>query len=615
MFEEGGIRWEYAVALSPSQEFTHVSFVNGIHTSKGGKHVEYILNQITRKMVAYIDKKKKISVTPNSIKEQLILFLRCDIENPSFDSQTKDYMNTPFNKFGSSCSVSDKFIDKLAKIGVMESACAITEVKDQRQAKKTDGTKSKNIKGIPKLIDANWAGTSKSSECTIIFCEGDSAKAGIVSGLSSTDRNTIGVYPMKGKMLNVRGEITKKISENKEVIDIKKILGLEMGKKYTEPSQIATLRYGKILFMTDQDLDGSHIKGLGINLFQSQWNSLSKIPNFIGFMNTPILKAKKNSQELNFYNEGEYQEWKDNNNIDGWKIKYYKGLGTSTGKEFREYFQNRKTVAFSYNGDHSDNAIDMVFNKKRADDRKVWLGNYSRDNYLDTNVETINYEDFINKELIHFSKYDCDRSIPNIMDGLKISLRKILFAAFKKNLTQEIKVAQFTGYVSEHSGYHHGEASLNGAIVGMAQNFVGSNNINLFMPNGQFGTRLQGGKDSASERYIFTQLSKITRYIFPEQDDKVLKYLDDDGLSVEPTYYTPIIPMILVNGTKGIGTGFSTDIMCYKPLNIIRCLKNKLKNITESIDFFPYYEGFQGTILKLSDERYLIKRKLSTNWQ
>ena len=607
VFEEGGIRWEYAVALSPSQEFTHVSFVNGIHTSKGGKHVEYILNQITRKMVAYIDKKKKISVTPNSIKEQLILFLRCDIENPSFDSQTKDYMNTPFNKFGSSCSVSDKFIDKLAKIGVMESACAITEVKDQRQAKKTDGTKSKNIKGIPKLIDANWAGTSKSSECTIIFCEGDSAKAGIVSGLSSTDRNTIGVYPMKGKMLNVRGEITKKISENKEVIDIKKILGLEMGKKYTEPSQIATLRYGKILFMTDQDLDGSHIKGLGINLFQSQWNSLSKIPNFIGFMNTPILKAKKNSQELNFYNEGEYQEWKDNNNIDGWKIKYYKGLGTSTGKEFREYFQNRKTVAFSYNGDHSDNAIDMVFNKKRADDRKVWLGNYSRDNYLDTNVETINYEDFINKELIHFSKYDCDRSIPNIMDGLKISLRKILFAAFKKNLTQEIKVAQFTGYVSEHSGYHHGEASLNGAIVGMAQNFVGSNNINLFMPNGQFGTRLQGGKDSASERYIFTQLSKITRYIFPEQDDKVLKYLDDDGLSVEPTYYTPIIPMILVNGTKGIGTGFSTDIMCYKPLNIIRCLKNKLKNITESIDFFPYYEGFQGTILKLSDERYLIK--------
>lgn len=607
VYEDADPRWEYAVAISPSQEFTHVSFVNGIHTSKGGKHVEYILNQIIRKMVNYIDKKKKVSVTSNSIKEQLILFLRCDIENPSFDSQTKDYMNTPFNKFGSSCSVSDKFIEKLAKIGVMESACAITEVKEQKQAKKTDGAKTKNIKGIPKLIDANWAGTAKSSECTIIFCEGDSAKAGIVSGLSSSDRNIIGVYPMKGKILNVRGELTKKIIENKEITDIKKILGLEMGKKYNEPQQIATLRYGKVLFMTDQDLDGSHIKGLGINLFQSQWNSLSKIPNFIGFMNTPILKAKKGSQQINFYNEGEYLSWKENNNIDGWKIKYYKGLGTSTGKEFREYFQEKKMVSFSYNGNNSDNAIDMVFNKKRADDRKIWLGNYSRDDYLDTNVDTIHYEDFINKELIHFSKYDCDRSIPNIMDGLKISLRKILFAAFKKNLNQEIKVAQFTGYVSEHSGYHHGEASLNGAIVGMAQNFVGSNNINLFMPNGQFGTRLQGGKDSASERYIFTQLSKITRYIFPEHDDKILHYLNDDGLLVEPIFYVPIIPMVLVNGTKGIGTGFSTDIMCYNPIDIIKCLKNKLKNINEKVDLFPYYEGFKGDIINISNEKFLIK--------
>jgi DNA topoisomerase-2 len=129
--------------------------------------------------------------------------------------------------------------------------------------------------------------------------------------------------------------------------------------------------------------------------------------------------------------------------------------------------------------------------------------------YLDTNNTSVSYTDFINKELIHFSKYDCERSIPNLMDGLKISLRKILYSAFKKNLTSEIKVAQFSGYVSEQSGYHHGEASLNAAIVGMAQDFVGSNNINLLLPNGQFGTRLQGGKDSASERYIFTQLSPL----------------------------------------------------------------------------------------------------------
>jgi len=609
VYEDNGERWEYAVALTPTNEFVQVSFVNGIYTAKGGKHVEYILNQITRKLVEFIEKKKKVKVNPNSIKEQLILFLRCDIENPAFDSQTKDYMNTPSSKFGSKCDVTDKFIEKVAKMGVMDAACALTEVKENKAAKKTDGVKSKSIRGIPKLTDANWAGTEKSKDCIIIFCEGDSAKAGIISGLTSDDRNTIGVYPMKGKILNVRGENIKKISENKEITEIKKILGLETNKKYETMEDVnKQLRYGKVVFMTDQDLDGSHIKGLGINLFQSEWPTLASIPGFIGFMNTPILKAKKGSVELDFYNDGEYNEWKEENDSKGWKIKYYKGLGTSTGKEFREYFEKKKFVGFE-RSEKSDDAIDMVFNKKRADDRKDWLKLYDRDAYLDTSKQSVSYEEFIDRELIHFSKYDCDRSIPNLMDGLKISLRKILFSAFKKNLTSEIKVAQFSGYVSEHSGYHHGEASLNAAIVGMAQNFVGSNNINLFMPNGQFGTRLQGGKDSASERYIFTQLSKITRTLFPAADDNVLQYLNDDGLLVEPIYYAPIVPMVLINGSKGIGTGFSTDIMCYNPLEIITYLKGKLLNVnsTEDFEFMPYYEGFKGEVTKITDGKFLLK--------
>jgi len=607
-YEENGERWEYAVALTPTNEYIQVSFVNGIHTAKGGKHTEYILNQITRKLVEYINKKKKTIVNANNIKEQLILFLRCDIENPSFDSQTKDYMNTPSSKFGSKCEVSDKFIEKVAKMGVMDAACALTEVKENKAAKKTDGFKSKSIRGIPKLTDANWAGTDKSKDAIIIFCEGDSAKAGIISGLSSNDRNIIGVYPMKGKILNVRGESIKKITDNKEIAEIKKILGLETGKTYDTIDDVnKNLRYGKILFMTDQDLDGSHIKGLGINLFQSEWQSLTKIQGFIGFMNTPILKARKGGIEKEFYNDGEYNQWKQHNDIKNWKIKYYKGLGTSTGKEFREYFDKKKFVFFEHNGKKTDDIIDMVFNKKRADDRKTWLEEYERESYLDTNKESVTYEEFVNKELIHFSKYDCDRSIPNLMDGLKISLRKILYSAFKKNLNSEIKVAQFSGYISENSGYHHGEASLNAAIVGMAQNFVGSNNINLFMPNGQFGTRLQGGKDSASERYIFTALNKLTRVIFPSMDDNILTYVNDDGLIVEPLFYAPIIPMILVNGTKGIGTGFSTDIMCYNPLDIIHYLQNKLQNINNNIEFLPYYEGFKGTIEKISNEKFVLK--------
>jgi len=618
IYEAPDPRWEYVVSLAPNGEFQHVSFVNGIYTQKGGKHVEYIMNQIVRKLTEYIKNKKKVDVKPTTIKEQLAIFLRCDIDNPSFSSQSKDEMGTAVASFGSTCKVSDEFIEKLAKMGVMDAACALTEVKENKAAKKTDGTKTRTIRGIPKLIDANYAGTEKSAQCTVIFCEGDSAKAGIVSGLSREDRNFIGVYPMKGKMMNTRGEALKKIAENNEITEIKQILGLEVGRKYTPDDVKYRLRYGKVLFMTDQDLDGSHIKGLGINMFQSEWASLTEIPGFIGFMNTPILKAKKGVQEKVFYNEGEYRAWKEANEAaantqptghpTGWNIKYYKGLGTSTSKEFKEYFENKKIVDFTHSGAACDNAIDMVFNKKRADDRKTWLATYSRDRYLDTLQPSVTYQKFINDEMIHFSKYDCDRSIPNLMDGLKISLRKILFSAFKKNLKSEIKVAQFSGYVSEHSGYHHGEASLNAAIVGMAQNFVGSNNINLFEPNGQFGTRLQAGADSASERYIFTQLNKLTRLIYRPEDDAVLTYLDDDGQSVEPIYYVPVIPMVLVNGTKGIGTGFSTEIMCYSPTQIIAYLRHKLMGApapAPSIE--PFYKNFRGEIRRVGDSKYLFK--------
>ena len=614
--EESNERWEYAVALTPIGEFMQVSFVNGIYTNKGGKQVEYILNQITKKLIDYIKQKKKVDVKPSVIKEQIALFIRCDIENPAFDSQTKDYMNLPAAKFGSSCTVSDKFIDKIAKMGLMNTACDITDIKENKNAKKSDGNKTRSIRGIPKLIDANYAGTNKSNECTIILCEGDSAKSGIVSGLSREDRNYIGIYPMKGKLFNIRGECIAKINENKEISEIKQILGLEHGRTYTSDDVKTILRYGKVLFMTDQDLDGSHIKGLGINMIDTEWRSLIEIPEFIGYMNTPILKATRANNVVEFYNNGEFEVWKKDNDVSKYKIKYYKGLGTSTGTEFKEYFKKKKIVYFVSNGESCINTIDMVFNKKRSNDRKTWLEKYDRESYLDTSKDSVSYEEFIDNDLIHFSKYDNDRSIPNLIDGLKISQRKILCSAFKKNLTSEIKVAQFSGYVSEQSGYHHGEASLNGTIIGLAQDFVGSNNINLFEPLGQHGTRIKGGKDAASERYIFTNLNRLTRLIFPEIDNKILTYLDDDGVIVEPIYYVPIIPMVLVNGCKGIGTGFSTDIMCHNPLQIIEkleCLLNYEESHSE-IEIEPYYKGFRGTIEKIPDHinktkysKYLLK--------
>ena len=231
------------------------------------------------------------------------------------------------------------------------------------------------------------------------------------------------------------------------------------------------------------------------------------------------------------------------------------------------------------------NAITLAFEKERADDRKDWLRKYNRNHILDIKANQVPIHDFINKELIHFSHEDTERSIPSMIDGMKPSQRKVYYTALtipKGNLKAknarlpELKVAQLAARASEITAYHHGEVSLQNTIVNMAQDYLGSNNINLLYPSGQFGTRLMNGDDSASCRYIFTRLEKISRKIFREEDNPVLTEKYDDGVKKEPLNYVPIIPICLVNGCKGIGTGFSTDLPCYDPDDIIQRLERKI---------------------------------------
>jgi DNA topoisomerase-2 len=526
--------------------------------------------------------------------------------------------------------VTDAFVEKVAKLGVVDLALSLTEAKEARMAaRKTDGAKTRTVRGIANFIDATSSGTNKSHECWLVLCEGLSAMSGIVSGLSSADRQTIGIYPLKGKLLNVRGESAKRISENKEITDIKKILGLEAGKVYKDADDIrASLRYGKVLLMTDQDVDGSHIKGLCINLFHSEWTSLLHIPGFLAFMNTPILRARRGGQTKVFYHEGEYAAWKEAVGFaeaNKWTVKYFKGLGTSTAAEFKEYFANKKVVDLVFADSTSSSSstslvssgdvIDKVFHKKRAEDRKTWLESYDRTVYVDTTLPQITYTDFVDKELIHFSTYDNRRSIPSLVDGLKPSQRKILYGAFVSGLEKkEQKVSEFSGYVSGNVAYHHGEASLNGAIVNMAQTFVGANNVPLLEPHGQFGTRMHGGDDSASERYIFTQLDPMARLLFPADDDPVLTYLDDDGKRVEPDFFVPILPLVLVNGVQGIGTGFSTTIPPFHPRQLVETLRERLQEGQEGqqgqqgSEWQPFYAGFRGRVETLvAGQKWLLR--------
>ncbi|KAK3030786.1 hypothetical protein RJ639_035451 [Escallonia herrerae] len=592
-------RWEVCVSLSEGQ-FQQVSFVNAIATIKGGTHVDYITNQITNHVMTVVNKKNKnANLKAHNVKNHLWVFVNALIDNPAFDSQTKETLTIRQSSFGSKCELSQDFLKKVAKSGVVESLLSWADFKHSKDLKKTDGTKRQRITGITKLEDANDAGGKNSDKCTLILTEGDSAKALAMAGISVVGRNYYGVFPLRGKLLNVREANHKQIMDNAEIQNIKQILGLQHGKDY---DSVKSLRYGHLMIMTDQDHDGSHIKGLLINFIHSFWPSLLKVPSFLVEFITPIVKAThRNGKVLSFYSMPEYEYWKESlgGSASGWSIKYYKGLGTSTSKEGKEYFQDleKHRKDFVWEDEQDGDAIELAFSKKKIEARKNWLRQFEPGTYLDQKEKLIKYSDFVNKELILFSMADLQRSIPSMVDGLKPGQRKILFCSFKRNFVKEAKVAQFSGYVSEHSAYHHGEQSLASTIIGMAQDFVGSNNINLLQPNGQFGTRHQGGKDHASARYIYTRLSPITRFLFPKDDDILLDYLNEDGQTIEPTWYMPIIPMVLVNGSEGIGTGWSSYIPNYSPRDIVANVKHLLNDEPmEPMD--PWYKGFRGTIEK-----------------
>ena len=593
LYESPNDRWHIAIGQAEDGAYNQ-SFVNGIWTSKGGTHVDAVVSQVTNHIVEYLDTKKKTKVKPSLVREQLAVFCVSMIENPSFTSQTKETLTTKVSAFGSSPKLSDDTLKKIVtKLGIVEKILEAQAVKDSKDNTKTDGKKQSRITGIPKLDDAAYAGTAQSAKCTLILTEGDSAKAMALSGLSQEQRKLYGVYPLKGKVLNVKDTSDAKVEHTKEIAELKKILGLQSGKKY---ESTAELRYGSIMIMTDQDYDGSHIRGLLINLFHELWHELIAIPGFLTYMATPIVKAVKGTTVKNFYSQYEYEEWRKTDASKGFKVKYYKGLGTSTRDEAKDYFAKPQAVRFDFT-QGSDEAIDLAFNKQRADDRKTWLQGYDKTALVPAGLQ-VPYTDFIHKDLIHFSNYNLERAIPSMMDGLKVSQRKILYAAFKRNLTSEIRVAQFAGYVSEHSGYHHGEASLNEAIIGMAQDFMGANNLPWLVPQGQFGTRIQGGKDSASPRYIHTFLQSVVKKLVPSEDFPVLTYRDDDGLPVEPHCYVPILPMLLVNGSRGIGTGYSTSIPGYNPKELKDMLVAWLKGQSDALDrpLKPYFKGFKGTV-------------------
>lgn len=667
-------RWKVGACISPTGSFHSVSFVNGVCTPQGGNHVSHVATPLLAGLRKALTKALKLdeaqaarALTPSRLRSHLMLFVDATIDNPEFNSQSKEALTTMPASFGTMCKLSPAFIKDLAAMPALHAA--VTErVHEKELMELSRATKNdrNSVIGIKKLEDAGDAGGPRAAECTLIITEGDSAKATAVAGISGIEgRRTYGVFPLQGKPLNVRDVTLQRTSANKELTELMRALGLRPGASYKDSAVLharaildaaaqgadapiavelpkpsargADLRYGRLMLMADQDSDGSHIKGLILSMIHKFWPELLG-ERFVQEFQTPLLKVKKSSSKSSswllkdnavgaFFSLRDYEAWRTRVGEAEelrWQTKYYKGIGTSTPLEAQQYFLAlpEHRIELELGSELDGDLIDMVFSKSRVTDRKQWMVDgrkrqadersasvlagsaaaevtMMQESARDAGVvwKSRSIEDFVQTDLVSHSLYDLRRSVPSAIDGLKPSQRKVLYTCLKGKMSKanEMKVNTLAGHVTAQTAYHHGEGSLHQTIIKMAQDFVGSNNVPLLEPEGQFGSRASGGKDAAAPRYIGTRLGALTPLLYPKDDLDVLHYEEEDGEFVEPVHFVPLLPTLLLNGAEGIGTGWSTTCYGYHPMTVLDNVLAHAEGLP-MVPMVPWAAGFIGEI-------------------
>jgi len=598
------------------------SYANGIFTKNGGVHVWEATDKIPRQIMNMIKEKSNKNFNISMIKPHLSIVISVHVNDPKFSNQYKNELTSPYIPI----DVELGKIKKLLNWGFSQVLNDRIKKNKLKELKKTDGVQKKHI-SIGKLQDANFAGRKGKSELTTLFIsEGDSAKSfltGLISNLEG-GRDLHGCYPLKGKFLNIIKATENKINANNEFIEIKQILGLKECVDYNIEKNSSTLRYGKVIIVADADVDGKHIVGLMLTLFYKKYPSLLK-REYFSYMRTPIVKVMKGKLCNKFYTIQDYDKWcHSTQGYDKWHAKYFKGLGTSTEKDIIEESKNPKYVKL-YVDDLTDEVMNSAFGKN-ADVRKKWLREMGDlENIPDVDRMSISF--FLNREVGEYSSKNIIRMIPDIFDGFKPSQRKCIWASMNKwnptigkNFTakDEFKLCRLANYIAEYTQYLNGEDSLNGALISMAQDIIGSNNMNVFAPKGRFGTRNENGKDASQARYLFTHPEWWWSYIFRKEDKPLLKLIEEEGELCEPEHFYPIIPFLLVNGSSGMASGWSTNIANHNPVDICNWLIVKINNelnINKVDQKFPkvnpWYKGFKGDIITEDDVDNIIEDNIN----
>lgn len=580
--------WNVCIGVSDGK-FRQVSLINGIYVYGGGSHIKHLQNQIIDNLKGKVEKlikKSKTKFNPNYIINNLFIFFKGSIVNPQFSSQIKSVIDDPIEKFATYKFKPKDYTDMWTLLEPHIMSLFLDKYKDKKKNRVVRGAIN-----VPKCTDAKFAGhKTKWKDCTLVICEGDSAMGTVHEGITSKSTKLnydyYGTFSIQGVPMNARKEVspykdkaTKEITlirnarlqKNERLSSLVKVLGLDYEKTYSMNKQgdeeFATVRYSKITGAVDQDDDGKgNIFGLIINFFILFWPNLAK-RGFITRFNTPIIRAypkNKNKFVEEFESLKTYNNWLDSKyNGDEEKVcseytlKYYKGLGSHKKTEVPQMFKN-----------FEDRLCTYVLDSEALQKLEAYFGNNTNLRKLSlatpvTREETIgkviDITEQLDRDLKAYQRDNILRKLPHLMDGSVPSRRKVIYTAravFGGN-NAEMKVNAFVNETSKTTHYHHGESSLAGTVTKMAQEFPGARHLPFLRPQGQFGTRSNGGKDSADPRYTFTQLNKRLCFaMFPKEDDFLLRYVFDDGERCEPLYYVPVIPLSIMEHMELPATGW-----------------------------------------------------------
>lgn len=597
--------WEIAVGISDGK-FRQVSLINGIYVYDGGTHIKHIQNIIVTNLKSNVEKlikKSKTKFNANYIINNLFVFFKASIIKPEFSSQIKSVLGDPIEKFESYQFRPKDYNELWALLEPHIMSLFLDKYKDKKKTRVTRGAIN-----VPKCTDAKYAGhKTRWKDCTMIICEGDSAMGTVHEGLTCKSANLgydyYGTFSIQGVPMNARKEVSvyidksnkeqtfirnAKLQKNERLSSLVKVLGLDYEKSYTLDEkgneEFETLRYPKITAAVDQDEDGKgNIFGLLINFFTLFWPNLAR-RGYITRFNTPIIRAYPNNKNK-FVEEFEsiktYQKWIQDNFEDedkataAYTLKYYKGLGSHKKLEIPSMFKNFENRLCIYQLDAEALAKLEAYFGNDTELRKIALATpVTRE---ETIGKLVDITEQLDRDLKSYQRDNILRKLPHVMDGSVPSRRKVIFTA--RNVfgssNAEMKVNAFVNETSKTTHYHHGESSLAGTVTKMAQEFPGARHLPFLRPQGQFGTRSNGGKDSADPRYTFTQINKRLCFaMFPKEDDFLLKYTFDDGERCEPEFYVPVIPLSILENMEIPATGWKVKLWARDYKEVIANVRN-----------------------------------------